>query len=70
MEECKFTGGKTTVGRLVKEPREKEQEAFGPLAFPPGNASQIDWGEATVWLGGAKTTNLFCAKLCYSAAPM
>ena len=43
-----FTGGETTVRRLVKELREKQQEAFVPLAFPPGDALQIDWGEATV----------------------
>lgn len=71
VEESEFTGGETTVRRLVKELREKEQEAFVPLAFPPGDALQIDWGEATVWLGGTKTTvNLFCARLCYSGAPM
>lgn len=51
-----FTGGETTVRRLVKELREKQQEAFVPLAFPPGDALQIDWGEATVYLDGVKTT--------------
>lgn len=71
VEECEFTGSETTVRRLVKELREKEQEAFVPLAFPPGDALQIDWGEVTVWLDGVKTTvNLFCARLCYSGAPM
>lgn len=69
--ECGFTGGETTVRRLVRELREKPQEAFVPLAFPAGDALQIDWGEATVYLNGAKTTvNLFCARLCYSGAPM
>ena len=69
--ECGFTGGKTTIRRLVKELREKSQEAFVPLAFPAGDALQIDWGEATVYLDGAKTiVNLFCARLCYSGAPM
>ena len=66
-----FTGGETTIRRLVKELREKHQEAFVPLAFPAGDALQIDWGEATVYLSGVKTTvNLFCARLCYSGAPM
>ena len=66
-----FTGGETTVRRLVKELREKSQEAFVPLIFPAGDALQIDWGEATVYLSGIKTTvNLFCARLCYSGAPM
>lgn len=69
--ECGFTGGETTIRRLVKELREKSQEAFVPLAFPAGDALQIDWGEATVYLDGAKTiVNLFCARLCYSGAPM
>ena len=66
-----FTGGETTVRRLVKELREKSQEAFVPLIFPAGDALQIDWGEATVYLSGVKTTvNLFCARLCYSGAPV
>ena len=69
--ECGFTGGETTVRRLVRELREKPQEAFVPLAFPAGDAMQIDWGEATVYLNGVKTVvNLFCARLCYSGAPM
>lgn len=50
-----FTGGETTVRRLVRELREKSREAFVPLAFPAGDAMQIDWGEATVYLGGVKT---------------
>jgi len=69
--ECGFTGGETTVRRLVKELRQKTQEAFVPLAFPAGDALQIDWGEATVYLNGVETVvNLFCARLCYSGAPM
>lgn len=69
--ECGFTGGETTVRRLVRKLREKPQEAFVPLAFPAGDAMQIDWGEATVYLGGVKTVvNLFCARLCYSGAPV
>ena len=66
-----FTGGETTIRRLVKELRQKSQEAFVPLNFPAGDALQIDWGEATVYLDGVKTTvNRFCARLCYSGAPM
>ena len=71
VEECGFSGGETTVRRLVRELREKPQDAFVPLAFPAGDAMQIDWGEATVYLSGIKTTvNLFCARLCYSGAPV
>lgn len=69
--ECGFTGGETTVRRLVQELRKRIQEAFIPLVFPAGDAMQIDWGEATVYLAGRKTVvNLFCARLCYSGAPM
>lgn len=69
--ECGFSGGETTVRRLVRELRKKPQEAFVPLAFPAGDAMQIDWGEATVYLNSVKTVvNLFCARLCYSGAPM
>ena len=71
VDELGFTGGETTVRRLVSQLREKPQEAFVPLSFPPGDAMQIDWGEATVYLSGVKTAvNLFCARLCYSGAPL
>ena len=71
LTERSFTGGETTVRRLVKQLREKSHEAFVPLAFPAGDALQIDWGEATVYLSGVKTVvNLFCARLCYSGAPI
>lgn len=71
VSECSFSSGETTIRRLVRELREKQQEAFVPLAFPAGDALQIDWGEATIYLKGVKTTvSLFCARLCYSGAPM
>lgn len=38
-----------------------------PLAYDPGEAVQIDWGEATAYLDGLKTkVSLFCARLCNS----
>ena len=71
VDELGFTGGETTVRRLVSQLREKPLEAFVPLSFPPGDAMQIDWGEATIYLSGVKTAvNLFCARLCYSGAPL
>lgn len=71
VEEYGFTGGETTVRRLVHQFREKTQEAFVPLTFPAGDAMQIDWGEATVCLKGIRTTvNLFCARMCYSDVPI
>lgn len=35
VEECGFSGGETTVRRLVRELRSKTQEAFVPLTFWP-----------------------------------
>lgn len=71
VEEYGFTGGESTVRSLVGQLRKKHREAFVPLAFPPGDAMQIDWGETTIHLGGVKTTiNLFCARMCYSGAPL
>ena len=71
VNEFNFTGGETSVRRAVHEFRVKLNEAFVPLEFPPGDAMQIDLGEATVYLNGIKTkVNLFCARLCYSDAPM
>ena len=40
VSECGFTDGEKTVRRLVKELREKNQEAFAPLAFPAGQPKQ------------------------------
>ena len=71
VEEQDFNGGETTVRRLVSQLKEKTQEAFVPLSFPSGDAMQIDWGEATVYIDGNKVVvNLFCARMCYSSAPM
>lgn len=65
-----FTGGETTVRAYVRQAREKTREAFVPLVFAPGEAVQIDWGEATGWVDGVKLVlNLFCARLCHSGAP-
>lgn len=71
VEEYGFTGGETTVRRLVHQLLEKTQEAFVPLTFPAGDAMQIDWDKATVCLKGIRTTvNLFCARMCYSNVPI
>ncbi|TFH60908.1 MAG: IS21 family transposase, partial [Gemmatimonadales bacterium] len=44
-EEHGYGGGYTQVSEYVKACRERKQEAFVPLAFPPGTA-KVDWGEA------------------------
>lgn len=69
--EMKFTGGESTVRRKVREMKAYQPKVFVPLEFSPGEALQVDWGEATVYLRGKKVTvNLFCARLCSSCAPI
>ncbi len=70
VEELNFTGGESTVRQYVKKLKDIPAEAFVPLAFDPGEAIQVDWGQAVIYLRGVKTTiRLFCARLCYSAMP-
>lgn len=71
VEEKGFSGGESTVRAKVRELKETQTAAFIPLAFDPGEAMQVDWGEATVYLAGKRETiNLFCARLCYSCRPV
>ena len=70
VNESGFTGSEASIRRLVREMRGKIPEVFVPLEFDPGDAVQIDWGEATIYLrGGRRTVFLFCARLCHSDAP-
>ncbi|MEN1762303.1 IS21 family transposase, partial [Anoxynatronum sibiricum] len=63
-----FTGGESTIRNIVNEMRPKHKEAFMPLEFDPGEAAQVDWGEATAYIKGIKTkVQLFCYRPCYSA---
>lgn len=65
-----FTGGESTIRKVVHDLKGKTPTAFLPLQFDPGQAVQIDWGEATIYLQGEKmVVNLFCARLCYSCRP-
>ena len=65
-----FAGGETTIRAKVHELKEAMPKAFIPLAFDPGDAMQVDWGEATVYLANEKVIiNIFCARLCYSCRP-
>lgn len=68
VEEKGFTGAESTIRRVVREMRPPQREAFVPLEFDPGEAAQVDWGEATVYIKGQRTKiQLFCYRLCYSA---
>lgn len=68
VDELDFTGGESTIRHVVAELRQKTAKVFVPLSFDPGEAVQIDWGEATIYLEGKKVkVNLFCMRQCYSA---
>ena len=70
VEEKGFTGGESTVRHYVRKMRSKPADAFVPLEYDPGEAMQVDWGEATVLMGDRKATvHIFCARLCFSAMP-
>ena len=66
-----FTGGESTIRRKVREIKGTLPKAFIPLQFDPGEAIQIDWGEADIYENNQKVRiNLFCARLCYSCRPV
>ena len=70
VQETGFKGGESTVRAKVRELRDEMPTAFIPLQFDPGDALQVDWGEATAYFGGQRITiNIFCARLCYSCRP-
>ena len=65
-----FTGGESTIRDYVRKYRNRTKEAFVQLAFPFGDAMQVDWGEATSYIAGERVVlNIFCARLCASEAP-
>jgi len=59
----------STIRRFVAEKREKCSPAFVPLEYDPGEAFQIDWGGAKVYIGDDRVeTNFFCMRECSSGA--
>lgn len=70
VSEKKFTGSYSTIRAIVRElkgERTVPPQSSVPLSYAPGEAVQIDWGEATVYLDGQKTkVHTFCGRLCYS----
>lgn len=70
VDEVKFTGAESTIRKAVKELKVEQTvppQASVPLSYEPGEAIQIDWGEATVYINGEKTKlYTFCGRLCYS----
>ncbi len=70
VNEHSFAGSYSAVRDAVRKLRANHTvppQSDIPLAYDPGEAVQIDWGEATAYLDGQKTkVNLFCARLCNS----
>ena len=65
-DEHGFTGGHTIVKDYVRGRRQTTREAFVPLHHPPGHA-QVDFGEATVEVGGRREkVAFFCLILPHS----
>jgi len=68
VDEKGFNGGESTIREIVAKLKDKQRKVFVPLSYEPGEAIQIDWGEATIYLAGKKIKlNLFCMRECYSA---
>jgi len=67
VSEKQFTGGESTVRLAVQNMKSGITKAFVPLAFDPGEAAQVDWGESYAYIDGIrKKVNVFCMRLCYS----
>lgn len=70
VEDKGFTGGESTIRKAVKQLKKENlvpPQSIMPLSYQPGEAIQIDWGEATVYINDIKTRlYTFCARLCYS----
>lgn len=69
VSEMNFAGSYSIVRRAVHEMKAQyiPAQADMPLEYDPGDAIQIDWGEATVYLRGEKkVVQIFCGRLCYS----
>ncbi|MDO0826083.1 IS21 family transposase [Desulfosporosinus nitroreducens] len=68
VDEKDFNGGESTIREIVAGLKDKQAKVFVPLSYDPGEAIQIDWGEATAYISGKKIkVNLFCMRECYSA---
>lgn len=70
VSERSFNGSYSSVRtavRSLKAERTVPPQSSVPLSYAPGEAVQIDWGEATAYIDGQKTKlYTFCGRLCYS----
>ena len=64
-----FVVGESTIRRYVRLLALKYPDAFVPLYFEPGEAMQVDWGDAKAWMDGISTdVSIFVTILPYSYA--
>lgn len=69
-DEYGFSGGSSTVRRMVSQLRQSVPECFIPLTATPGEQMQVDFGHAQVVIDGINTNAcLFCMRLKYSQVP-
>jgi len=70
VDEKHFTGSYSSIRSAVGELKAEfaiSSKCMVPLAYDPGEAIQVDWGEATIYLDGLKTkVYIFCGRLCFS----
>lgn len=70
LAEKRFSGAYSTIRATVSSLRAERAvppQSSVPLSYAPGEAIQIDWGEATVYIDGQRTKlYTFCGRLCYS----
>ncbi|MGH8532755.1 MAG: IS21 family transposase [Gammaproteobacteria bacterium] len=68
LREVGYPGGHTIVKDYVSQVRPKRSPAFLTLAFAPGEAAQVDWGEyGTISVGYTRRRlSFFVMVLCYS----
>jgi transposase len=45
-----FSGGESTIRKIVAELKAKQSKVFIPLSYDPAEAIQVDWGEGTCTL--------------------
>ncbi|MDD3206716.1 MAG: helix-turn-helix domain-containing protein [Lachnospiraceae bacterium] len=70
VDEKKFLGSYSAIrdaDKVLRAEASVPPQADMPLEYEPGDAIQIDWGEATVYLDHQKRkVAFFCGRLCYS----
>ncbi len=72
-DEHQFTGSYSPIQRFVAAWKRQQglqtSDVYVPLVFAAGEEAQVDWGEATVVVGGQeRTLQFFCVRLAFSRA--